>query len=101
MKKVKIYDVREFKNIKEIFEYSGKEFAKKDAFVVKHKNGKDVTYEHISFERVKKEVNALGTAMLERGYKGKKIAIIGKNRYEWVLTFGAILSGVRNCCSAR
>lgn len=99
MKKVKIYDVKEFKTIKEIFEYSGKEFAKRDAFIVKHKDGKNVDYEHITFERVQKEVNALGTAMIDRGYKGKKIAIIGKNRYEWVLTFGATLSGVRNFCS--
>lgn len=99
MKKAKIYDVKEFKTIKEIFEYSGKEFAKRDAFLVKHKDGKNINYEHITFERLQNEVNALGTAMIDRGYKGKKIAIIGKNRYEWVLTFGATLGGVRNSSS--
>ncbi len=94
MKKARIYDVKEFKTIKEIIEYSGKEFAERDAFVIKHKNGKDVTYENVTYERLSRKVNNLGTALLNMGYKGKKIAIIGKNRYEWVLSFAAILSGV-------
>ena len=89
-----MYDVKEFKTIKELIENSGREFAERDAFVIKHKDGKKVTYENITYERFAREVNALGTAMLDIGFVDKKIAIIGKNRYEWVVTFAAILGGV-------
>lgn len=94
MKKVLMYDVKEFKNIKEIVENSGKEFAERTAFVIKHKEGKNVNYENITYEKFAREVNCLGTAMLDMGYKDKRIAIIGKNRYEWVLAYSAILGGV-------
>lgn len=97
MKKVLIYDVKEFKTIKEMLENSGREFAERDAFVIKHKVGKNVTYENVTYERFAREINSLGTALIDMGYQDKKIAIIGKNRYEWALAFSAIVSGVRNC----
>ena len=28
------------------------------------------------------------------GYKGKNIAIIGKNRYEWILSYVSVINGV-------
>ena len=37
MKKVLIYDSKEFKSIKEMLTNSGMEFAEKVAFVIKHK----------------------------------------------------------------
>jgi len=101
MKKILIYDVKEFKSIKEMIENSGNEFAEREAFVIKHKEGKDVTYESITYQKLSREVNSLGTALIDMGYKDKKIAIIGKNRYEWVLAFAAILGGVRNNSAIR
>lgn len=94
MKKVLFYDVKKLKSIKELVENSGKEFSDRDAFVIKHKEGKKITYENIKYERFAREVNSLGTSLINMGYKGKKIAIIGKNRYEWVLAFTSILGGV-------
>lgn len=78
MKRVKMYDVKEFATIKEIIEYTGKEFEEREAFVIKHKNGKEVTYEKVTYERLSREVNSLGTALINAGYKNKKIAIIRK-----------------------
>lgn len=94
MKKVLIYDVKEFKTIKEMIENSGREFAERLAFVIKHKEGKNINYENITYEKFAREVNCLGTALINMGYKDKKIAIIGKNRYEWVLAYCAIIGGV-------
>lgn len=94
MKKVLIYDVKEFKTVKEMLENAGTEFAERNAFVIKHKNGKNVFYENIIYEKFLREINSLGTALIDNGYKDKKIAIIGKNRYEWVLAFAAIVGGV-------
>lgn len=101
MKNVLIYDVKQFKTIKELIENAGREFAERDAFVIKHKEGKEVVYENVTYEKFAREVNCLGTALIDMGYKDKKIAIIGKNRYEWVLAFAATLSGVRHSCTTR
>jgi len=96
-----MYDVKQFKNIKELVENSGREFAERTAFVIKHKDGKNVEYENITYEKFAREVNSLGTALIDMGYKDKKIAIIGKNRYEWVLAFASIICGTRNRCATR
>ncbi len=94
MKKVLIYDAKEFKTIKEMLENAGEEFAERDAFVIKHKEGKKIIYENITYARFVREINSLGTALIDMGYKGKKVAIIGKNRYEWVLAFTSAINGV-------
>jgi len=101
MKKVLMYDVKEFKTIKEMLENAGREFEERDAFIIKHKEGKKVTYENVTYGRLLREINSLGTALIDMGYQDKKIAIIGKNRYEWALAFSAIICGVRNCSTTR
>lgn len=101
MKNVLIYDVKQFRSIKELIENAGKEFAERDAFVIKHKEGKKVEYENITYEKFAREINSLGTALIDMGYKDKRIAIIGKNRYEWVLAFAATIGGVRNSGTTR
>ncbi|MDE5830830.1 MAG: AMP-binding protein [Clostridia bacterium] len=99
MKKVLIYDVKQFNTVKEMLENSGNEFADRTAFVIKHKD--EIEYENITYERFAREINSLGTALINMGFKDKKIAIIGKNRYEWVLAFAATVGGVRNSSSSR
>ncbi len=94
MKNKALYEVKEFRDLKEMIDYACKKFAKNTAFVIKHKEGKEVSYENISYEKFGKEVNALGTELIQTGYKGKNIAIIGKNRYEWALCYTAIINGV-------
>ena len=38
-------------------------------------------------------VDGLGTAFIKLGLKGKRIAVIGENRYEWGLSYLAITCG--------
>lgn len=91
----KIFDAEEFNNIKELIYNSAKKYTEKIAFVIKHKTDKDVEYENISYTRLLEDINKLGTALYNRGYKGKRIAIIGKNRYEWALAhFSNLLGGI-------
>lgn len=99
MKNKILYETREFKDLKEMINYACKEFSKNIAFVIKHKDGKDVKYENITYERLGKEINALGTALIDLGYKDKRIAVIGKNRYEWVISYASVINGVRINCS--
>ena len=94
MKNKILYNAKEFRDLKEMITSSCKEFAKKDAFVIKHKEGKNVKYENITYERFGKEIDSIGTALIDMGYKGKNIAIIGKNRYEWILSYVSVINGV-------
>ena len=83
MKKEKI--VQEFKDIKELIYNSAKTYANNIAFVVKHQEGKIKTYENITYKMLLEQINALGTKLYSMGFKNKRIAILGRNRYEWTL----------------
>ena len=83
MKKEKI--VQEFKDIKELIYNSAKIYANNIAFTVKHQEGKNKTYENITYKMLLGHINALGTKLYNMGLKNKRIAILGRNRYEWAL----------------
>lgn len=89
----KIFDAIEFNNIKEIIYHSANVYAKRTAFTIKHKESGNTTYENVTYERLLQDVNKLGTALYSMGLKNKRIAIIGKNRYEWVVSYLANLLG--------
>ena len=81
-----LYEATEFKDIKEIVYNMAEKYNETTAFVIKHKNSNETTYENISYKKLLEDINAFGTELYSIGLKGKRIAIIGKNRYEWVLT---------------
>ncbi len=88
-----LYEAKEFKNIKEIIYNSAKKYSKKIAFVVKHQENKKVNYKNITYEKLLKDINNFGTALYNKGLNKKRVAIIGKNRYEWVISHLANLLG--------
>lgn len=85
MKNEKIYNAKEFKNIKEIIYNSVKLYGEKIAYVIKHKDKKEVSYENVTYTRLLDDINKLGTALFDMGFQKKRIAVMGKNRYEWAL----------------
>ncbi len=94
MKREKKYDAKEFNNIKEIIYNSATEYNNKIAFTIKHQENKKAEYENVTYTRLLEDVNALGTSLYSKlKAKGKRIAIIGKNRYEWVVSHLANLLG--------
>lgn len=95
VKNVKIFDAIEFKNIKEIIYNSAKIYKDKIAFVIKHKESKKATYENITYSKFLQDINKLGSVFYKMNLIGKRIAIIGKNRYEWALShIAALLGGI-------
>ena len=64
------------------------------AFKIKEKEGKKVTYKEITYKELQEQINSLGTDLIDLRLKGKRVAIISKNRYEWALTYIAVLNGV-------
>ena len=93
MKNQKIFNAKEFKNIKEIIYNSAKLYSEKIAYVIKHKDKKEVSYENVTYKRLLEDVNGFGTALFDMGFKKKRVAIIGKNRYEWAVAHLSNLLG--------
>ena len=92
--KNKLYDATEFENIRDILNNSIAKYPSNIAFTIKNKENKEVKYRDITYKEFGDEINYLGTAFLRLGFKGKNVAVISKNRYEWALTYYAVLDGV-------
>ena len=90
----KIYfKTKEFNNIKEIIYNSANVYEKNTAFVIKNKKDGKTNYIDVSYKQLLEDINCLGTAYYSLKLQKKRIAIIGKNRYEWVLAHLANLLG--------
>ncbi len=85
---------KEAKNLRDIINNAVKLYPNNIAFKIKEKEGKKVTYKEISYKTLQEQMNNFGTALINLGLKGKRVAIIAKNRYEWALTYIAVLNGV-------
>lgn len=80
------FNATEFFNIKEIFYNSVEKYGDNIAFTIKHIIDNNAEYENISYKKMLQDVNELGASFYKNGFKDYRVAIIGKNRYEWVLT---------------
>ncbi len=89
------FEATEFNNIKEILCDTVKKFPDKVVYLIKNAEEKDPEkkYKKITYKKLFSMVNSFGTALFNLGYKGKRIAIWGKNRYEWALTHFTNLCG--------
>lgn len=93
--------MEKFNNLREIIENSAKKYANNNAFRVKKKDmNKNVYYDDINYLRLKNEIEFLGRYLIENNLAGKRIAVIGKNSYEWMLVYlSVVCAGGGNCTS--
>ncbi|MEG2324339.1 MAG: AMP-binding protein [Anaerovoracaceae bacterium] len=89
---VKYKDSRPIMDIKHMIESSVECYGDNVAFHQKDKRGGQ--YEQTSYKEMLEAVNGLGTALIEAGLKGKRVAVIGDNSYQWAISYLAILCGV-------
>lgn len=99
----KYNEAQDFQNIREVIEYCTERHADKPVFIIKNKAPKGVRfdslpesekYTYIRFRDMKRHLDALGTQFIAEGFKGQRIAVIGKNCYEWIMTYYATVNGV-------
>ena len=96
--KNKFRDVPVFNNIKEVIYNSVKLYKENIAFVTKiKKEDKSTEYINHTYQDFLDDINSFGTGLYDLGLKGKRIAICGRNRYEWAVAhisnlFGNIVS---------
>lgn len=87
-----LYVFREIRDLKQMMNSSAQLYGDKTGYMVKDRPGGP--YIPISYNQLKRDVDGLGTALLELGLKGKKVAVIGDNRYEWLVAHMAAVCGV-------
>ena len=82
---------RSISDIKDLIKTSIALHADKPAFLVK-KDSSD--YQPITYKEMGQDIDAFGTALLDMGLSGKKVAVIGENSYEWAIAYLAVCCGV-------
>ena len=75
------YDVREVKDVKDLLRQTKKLYGERTAFQIKKRDKSGMQL--ITFNEYCNDIDALGTALIDMGYKGKHIAVSANNRYEW------------------
>ncbi|MBR3994853.1 MAG: AMP-binding protein [Clostridia bacterium] len=85
-----VYDVREFKSIRELIDANCVEYAERPAFLFKE-NKEEVV---ITYKKLFTDIKALSAYLCSNGFEGGKIAVTGKNSYTWALTYLATVCGV-------
>ncbi len=86
-----IYEGRVITDIKDLFNSSVSLYNENIAFLKKEKVGGP--YLEVTYQEAKADVDAFGTGLIDLGLKGKKIAIIGENRYEWAISYLSVVGG--------
>lgn len=88
---VRYKESRAITDIKHMFETSAELYGDNVAFMQKFR--KNEPYTEITYKQALADVNGLGTALINRGLKGKRIAIIGETCYQWESSYLAVLNG--------
>lgn len=84
-------EILEITNLKEMLNKTKEVFKNKPAYKLKQSNGK---YKIITHREVREMIDCLGTALTTLGLQGKRIGVIGENRYEWEISYLAVVCGV-------
>lgn len=86
-----IYKTRPLTDLKDMVRQSVELYGPKDAYLTKDVPGGE--YRGISFDDFGQDIDALGTALLAKGLKGARIAVVGENSYKWVVSYLSVTNG--------
>ncbi|MDD3173449.1 MAG: AMP-binding protein [Herbinix sp.] len=90
MKNYKLYNTEPISDLKEMVKKCTNHYGNKNAInEIYDDYDKSKTY-----KRLANDINAFGTALIELKLKGKHIALIGDNSYEWIVTYLSVVNGV-------
>ncbi|MEG1244508.1 MAG: long-chain fatty acid--CoA ligase, partial [Oscillospiraceae bacterium] len=61
------------------------------AYLLKNLQGE---YYNVTYKELQADIRALGTALWSMDLHGKKIAVMGKNSYQWSISYLAVTCGL-------
>jgi len=83
--------LRPVTDLKDMLESSTALYGDQVAFMQKF--DRNAPYSYITYKQALADVNGLGTALINRNLKGKRIAIIGETCYQWESSYLAVING--------
>ena len=83
-------EILEVTDLKDMLNKTRELYGDRPGYKIKIGEGKYKTYTH---NEIRDMINYLGTALISLGLKGKRIAVIGENRYEWELAYLSVVCG--------
>lgn len=79
-------------DIRDLLYKSAFKYEKRNAFRLKDSIG---TIFGVTYENLKRDVISLGTGLIHLGLQNKKIVVIGKNSYQWAVSYlAAVIVGI-------
>lgn len=88
-------NVKEYENVKDMVIDVSSKRRNQTIFIKKYKEEKETRYENITYDKLLKDIQAFGTGLYKLGLKDKRVAVIGRNRYEWIIAhLGVLLGGM-------
>ena len=90
MANYKTYKTRKIHDLREMIEESAALYGEHTAFYQKV----DGEYKGYSFIRLKRDIDALGTALAVKGFLGKRVIVTGENCYMWCVSYLATVCGL-------
>lgn len=86
-------NIKEYENIKDMVIDVSSKRRNQTIFIKKYKEEKETRYENITYDKLLKDIQAFGTDLYKLGLKDKRVAVIGRNRYEWIVAHLSVLLG--------
>ncbi len=87
-------DVESFTVLYQILDHASRHYPDKTAYrQLEGKAGES----SVTFGEMRRRVDCLRAALMERGFSGKHIAVCGETSYEWITAYLAVMSGVGVC----
>jgi long-chain acyl-CoA synthetase len=86
-----IYKALKFTDLKDMLKKSGEIYGDRPAYIFGTETPGE--FKQITHREFRDQINALGTKLIDMGLAGKRIAVIGENRYEWGVSYLAVVTG--------
>lgn len=86
-----IYQALKFTDLKDMLKKSGEIYGDRPAYIFGTETPGE--FKQITHREFRDQINALGTKLIDMGLAGKRIAVIGENRYEWGVSYLAVVTG--------
>lgn len=80
----------EVNDLKDMLKKTGEIYGDRPAYKIRIAEN---NYKVFTHKEVREMIDGLGTALIDLGLKGKRIAVIGENRYEWEIAYLSIVCG--------
>ncbi len=87
----RIYNATKYTDLKEMLKKTGEKIGDEVAYL--YKTEMEDEFRTITHKEFRNDIEALGTKLINMGLKDKKVAVIGENRYEWGVTYFAVITG--------